>query len=45
MERYGISAHSAFALLVRSSQSSNRKIRDVAQTLATTGTITLTPTS
>lgn len=37
MERYKIDADRAFAVLVRASQSSNRKLGDVAQVLADTG--------
>jgi AmiR/NasT family two-component response regulator len=37
MERYKIDAQRAFSLLVRVSQHSNRKLRDVAIELATTG--------
>jgi GAF domain-containing protein len=36
MERYQITADQAFALLIRVSQSTNRKIRDVAEELART---------
>jgi hypothetical protein len=39
MERYKIDAVRAFALLVRASQHSNRKLRDVAAQLAVTGEI------
>ena len=46
MERYQIDAQRAFALLVRTSQDSNRKLRDIAVELATTGQIAqATPTS
>jgi GAF domain-containing protein len=37
MERYKLTADQAFALLVRASQDSNRKLREVAEELATTG--------
>jgi putative methionine-R-sulfoxide reductase with GAF domain len=37
MERYKVDAQKAFALLVRASQHTNRKLRDVAAELATTG--------
>jgi GAF domain-containing protein len=37
MERYKIDADTAFALLVRSSQRSHRKLREVAEQLARTG--------
>ena len=43
MERYQITEMAAFAVLVRTSQVNNRKLRDIAETLATTGTIELTP--
>ena len=42
MERYQISNTTAFAVLVRTSQYTNRKLRDIAETLAATGTIELT---
>ena len=45
MERYQITEMAAFAVLARTSQYNNRKLRDIAETLATTGTITLTPTA
>ncbi len=37
MERYKIDADQAFAVLVRASQTSNRKLSDIAQELANTG--------
>jgi GAF domain-containing protein len=37
MERFKLDAEQAFALLARISQDSNRKLRDVAEELATTG--------
>jgi len=37
MERYKIDAQRAFTLLVQASQHNNRKLRDVAEELATTG--------
>ena len=40
MERHKIDAVQAFALLVRSSQHRNRKLRDVAEELALTGHLT-----
>jgi len=39
MERYQITETAAFAVLVRTSQYNNRKLRDIAETLATTGTL------
>jgi len=47
MERYQIDAQKAFALLVRVSQCSDRKLRDVAIELATSGRLagTARPTS
>ncbi len=42
MERYQIHEMAAFAVLARTSQYNNRKLRDIAETLATTGTIELT---
>ncbi len=41
MERYQITDTAAFAVLVRTSQFSNRKLRDIAETLATTGILEL----
>src|SRR6478735_9931108 len=41
MERYQISDTKAFAVLVRTSQYTNRKLRYIAETLAATGTIEL----
>jgi hypothetical protein len=43
MERYRIDAVRAFALLVRASQHSNRKLRDVATELAATGDLAEAP--
>jgi transcriptional regulator with GAF, ATPase, and Fis domain len=40
MERYKISARQAFRLLTRASQNTNRKLRDVAEELASTGQLT-----
>ena len=37
MERYKIGADQTFAVLVRASQNSNRKLSDIAQELANTG--------
>ena len=37
MERYEMDADQAFAVLVRASQNSNRKLSDIAQELAQTG--------
>lgn len=37
MERYKMAADQAFAVLVRASQNSNRKLSDIAQELANTG--------
>lgn len=45
MERYHIDAQAAFAVLMRISQSSNRKLRDIAATLAATGAIPLASTA
>lgn len=42
MERHQIDAHAAFAVLLRISQSSNRKLRDIAEELATTRSVPLT---
>jgi AmiR/NasT family two-component response regulator len=42
MERYKITGVEAFGLLVASSQAVNRKLRDVAEHLVTTGEL-LTP--
>ncbi|GAB3684609.1 GAF and ANTAR domain-containing protein [Angustibacter aerolatus] len=39
MERFRLTADEAFALLVRASQDTNRKLRDVASELAHTGTL------
>jgi GAF domain-containing protein len=39
MERHKITADQAFRLLVRASQDQNRKLRDLAEELATTGTL------
>ena len=39
MERYKISEDRAFAVLARASQTSNIKLRDVAQDLINTGTL------
>lgn len=39
MERYKINADQAFSVLVRVSQQSNRKLRDLAEELATTGNL------
>ena len=41
MERYQITDRAAFAVLVRTSQHSNRKLRDIAENLATTGVLEL----
>lgn len=41
MERYQITDTAAFAVLARTSQYSNRKLRDIADTLATTGVLEL----
>lgn len=45
MERYHIDAQAAFAVLLRVSQSSNRKLRDIAATLAATGAIPMASTA
>ena len=45
MERYKINEMAAFAVLVRTSQSRNRKLRDIAETLATTGSIEIAATA
>jgi GAF domain-containing protein len=45
MERYRITALAAFGVLVRASQQSNRKLCDIAETLAATGVIELQPGS
>ena len=45
MERYQITEMAAFAVLARTSQGNNRKLRDVAETLARTGNIELAQTS
>ncbi len=45
MERYHIDAQAAFAVLLRISQSSNRKLRDIAATLAATGAIPVASTA
>ncbi|KQS54705.1 hypothetical protein ASG36_19800 [Geodermatophilus sp. Leaf369] len=39
MERYKVTADEAFGLLVRSSSVTNRKLRDIADDLASTGTL------
>lgn len=39
MERYQMNSHQAFLLLVRASQNRNQKLRDLAEELATSGTI------
>jgi ANTAR domain-containing protein len=39
MERYQISGDRAFLVLTRSSQSSNRKLQDVAAALVESGTL------
>ena len=44
MERYQITEMAAFAVLVRTSQSKHRKLREVAETLASTGSIELSAT-
>jgi GAF domain-containing protein len=43
VERYQITDLAAFAVLVRTSQHNNRKLRDVAETLASTGIIEIAP--
>lgn len=43
MERYRISADAAFALLARTSQSTNVKLRDVAEELCRSGTLVSLP--
>jgi GAF domain-containing protein len=42
MERYQLTEAAAFAVLVRTSQYSNRKLRDIAETLALTGILEMT---
>ncbi|MCW2636307.1 MAG: Two-component response regulator receiver and and CheY domain, partial [Blastococcus sp.] len=37
MERHRLTAHQAFDLLVRTSSTTNRKLRDIADELAETG--------
>ncbi len=39
MERYKITAEMAFALLAKASQDTNRKLHEVAENLARTGTL------
>jgi hypothetical protein len=39
MERYKITAEMAFALLAKTSQDTNRKLHEVAEDLASTGTL------
>ena len=43
MERYQVDSQRAFALLVRTSQHTNRKLRDIADELVTTGQLVGTP--
>ena len=42
MERYQLTEAAAFAVLVQTSQCSNRKLRDIAETLALTGILEMT---